>query len=108
MMPPSLAPSVALDSSASGRALTTGDWTAASFADRADWRRLQRELQAVGQARSWDLQRMGRLDYVGAQILWRHWGGKRPADFQASEAQRDILAHVEQYSECEKPAAPKW
>jgi len=106
-MPPSLPPSVVLDSTA-GRAALQGDWTAASFADRAVWRRLQRELQAVGQARSWDLQAMGRLDYVGAQILWRHWGAKWPAEFQASEAQRDILAHVEQYSQCEKPVAPRW
>lgn len=113
-MPPSLAPSVALDSSASagrasaGRALTTGDWTAASFADRADWRRLQRELQAVPEASAWDLTAMARLDYVGAQILWRHWGGKWPAHCEISDAQREILAHVEKYSECEKPVAPRW
>ncbi|MEG1768910.1 MAG: ABC transporter permease [Comamonas sp.] len=106
-MPPSLAPSVVFDSAA-GRALPKGDWTAAGFAERADWRRLERELQAVPEASAWDLTGIGRLDYVGAQILWRHWGGAWPANCEVSDAHREILSHVEQYSQCEKPAKPGW
>ncbi|MET1113997.1 MAG: ABC transporter permease [Comamonas sp.] len=106
-MPPSSVPSVVLDSSA-GPALAKGDWTAAGFAERADWRRLQAQLQAVGKDAAWDLTGIGRLDYVGAQIFWRHWGGKWPASYELSDAQREILERVAQLSQCEKPAAPRW
>lgn len=104
-MPPSHSPSVALERSA---ARPQGDWTAAAFADRAVWQRLQRELQATVSADSWDLAGIGRLDYVGAQILWRHWGGQWPAHHALTDAQRDILERVAQYSQAGKPPVARW
>ena len=107
-MPPSSVPSVVLDSACAGRALPQGDWTAGSFADRAVWRRLQRELQAVGREAAWDLKRIGRLDYVGAQILWRHWGAQWPQKYELSDGQREILERVAELSQVEKPAPTRW
>ncbi|MCD2512604.1 MlaE family ABC transporter permease [Comamonas endophytica] len=91
-----------------GRALLQGDWTAAGIADRAAWRRLQRELDAVDKDAVWDLANIGRLDYVGAQILWRHWGAKWPAEYALSDAQREILERVAELSQVEKPERERW
>ncbi|QKV54650.1 MlaE family ABC transporter permease [Comamonas antarctica] len=118
-MPPSSNPSVVLDSDASaggasvghasaGRALAQGDWTAAGFGERAQWRRLQRELNAVGSGAAWDLTGIGRLDYVGAQVLWNHWGGQWPQRCEVGAAQREILDRVAELSQVEKPQPTRW
>jgi len=107
-MPPSSAPSVVLDSVPLRCAKPQGDWAAAAFADQAVWRRLQRELRAAGATTAWDLAGIGRLDYVGAQVLWRQWGGQWPASLESSAAQREILERVAQLSEVAVPAVKPW
>lgn len=107
-MPPSSAPSVVLDSAPVRCAKPQGDWVAAAFAEPAVWRRLQRELQSADAATAWDLAGIGRLDYVGAQVLWRQWGGQWPANLESSAAQREILERVAQLSAVAVPAAKPW
>ncbi len=80
-----------------------GKWTAAGLAVPAEWALLEhqfRELKSgreVGQAR-WDLRQMDRLDHVGAQVLWTHWGRQWPADLQVDDSQRRILDTVARFS----------
>ena len=105
-MSPPFSPSVVLDSAAAAK--PQGEWTAAVFADRAVWRRLQRELQAASAAPAWDLTAIARFDYVGAQILWRQWGGKWPERLALSDAQREILECVAQLSQGDRPAQKRW
>lgn len=71
-----------------------GDWVAAALADRRAWRALAGQLKKVKAARRWDLQSLGRLDHVGAQLLWHHWGGRWPESVQASDGQRQLLQRV--------------
>src|SRR5690606_27129549 len=69
---------------------------------------LQRELDAVGKEATWDLANIGRFDYVGAQILWRHRGAQWPQKYDISDAQREILERVAELSQVEKPEPARW
>jgi phospholipid/cholesterol/gamma-HCH transport system permease protein len=78
----------------------TGSWSAARLAEPAVWRALAAALQACPptQALAWDLRGLERLDHTGAQLLWNSWGRQWPAQLQAAEPQRSMLARVAQYS----------
>lgn len=71
-----------------------GDWVAAALADRRAWRALAGQLKAVGAGAAWDLQALGRLDHIGAQLLWHQWGGRWPGQLAASDSQRQLLERV--------------
>lgn len=104
-MPVFTPPSVQQDEAPAPRALLQGDWVAAAFASRSDWRRMARQLAACGPGHAWSLQGVQRLDHVGAQLLWNHWGRAWPAQLELSDAQRDMLERVARYSmPCEPPA----
>jgi phospholipid/cholesterol/gamma-HCH transport system permease protein len=78
----------------------TGSWSAARLAEPAVWRALAAALQTCppAQALAWDLRGVERLDHTGAQLLWNSWGRQWPAQLQAAEPQRSMLARVAQYS----------
>jgi phospholipid/cholesterol/gamma-HCH transport system permease protein len=80
-----------------------GRWTAADLAVPAVWAALVPHLRALescreGSQRRWDLRQIDRLDHVGAQVLWTHWGRQWPADVQADDSQRRILDAVARFS----------
>ena len=58
---------------------------------------------------AWDLRGIERLDHVGAQLLWRHWGRRWPAQLSAGPAQRRVLEPVARFSGA-VPArpTPRW
>ena len=80
-----------------------GDWVAGAFADRRAWRRLAAELRACRGAAAWDLRGVARLDHVGAQLLWNHWGRAWPGQIALDEAQRALLERVARYSDARQP-----
>ncbi len=41
---------------------------------------------------------MQRLDHVGAQLLWQHWGRRWPAQLQADDSQRRVLDTIARFS----------
>lgn len=84
-----------------------GDWVAAAFAERAPTRRLRALLRTSGPDAVWDLRGIARLDYVGAQLLWNHWGGAWPARLELQAAQRELLERVAQLG-TERPAPAPW
>lgn len=51
---------------------------------------LQSERQS-GIAMRWDLTKIERLDYIGAQVLWNTWGKTRPPDLQLSPHQEEFF-----------------
>ena len=106
-MPLFTPPSVALDNAATPRALPQGDWVAAAFADRRAWRRLAAQLKACGRGHAWSLQGLERLDHVGAQVLWNHWGRAWPAQVELDDAQRAMLERVAQFT-TEQAGAERW
>ena len=81
-------------------ALPQGQWTAARLAEPPAWAALQRALQPA--ATAWDLRGLERLDHLGAQLLWNHWGRRWPEHIEILPAQRAMLERVARYS-CAPP-----
>ena len=65
----------------------SGDWNVQTLSLKGEVQRRRRSLQAVGVKVKWDLSTIARLDTVGAQLLWQHWGQTIPADAVLSESQ---------------------
>ena len=94
------------DDAGRARVLARGDWIAAALADRRAARRLLRQLRATADAPEWDLSGVQRLDHIGAQLLWDHWGQRWPGQIEADQAQRDMIERVAQYTS-ERPPRPR-
>lgn len=80
-----------------------GLWTAADLAVPAVWSALALRLRELKRcqdntAAHWDLQHIVRLDHVGAQLLWAHWGRQWPAGVQLDERQQRVLDSVARFS----------
>lgn len=102
-------PSIQTDSGQASSVLVRGEWVAAAFADRHQWKRLDAELERAGNAGVWNLQGVDRLDHVGAQILWNHWGKREPAQWQVTPAQREVFEQLQKFSRVEEPVqGPSW
>lgn len=79
-------------------ACAQGLWTAAQFTSPEAWNRLQQELQSVATGQAWDLQAVQRLDHIGAQVLWNHWGRAWPTSLQVRPDQRAVLERVARFT----------
>ncbi|MBC7603249.1 MAG: ABC transporter permease [Ramlibacter sp.] len=91
-----------------GRVRILGDWTASSFARPGLVKSLQGELDAAARgAKGWDMGQIARLDHVGAQLLWDHWGRKWPDPLDVGEHQRAILERVARFTVPPPPAKKK-
>jgi phospholipid/cholesterol/gamma-HCH transport system permease protein len=74
-----------------------GHWTAAQLADTQQWNALEQDLRRLPRTAmqpAWDLRPMERLDHIGAQVLWNHWGRGWPANVQMQSAHQEILQRV--------------
>jgi phospholipid/cholesterol/gamma-HCH transport system permease protein len=89
------------------RLAVLGRWTSAQVADAGRWRALQESLSALPReakgkpgpnTAAWDLRGIEQLDHIGAQLLWKHWGGAWPARIEVLPAQRAVLEHVAQFT----------
>jgi phospholipid/cholesterol/gamma-HCH transport system permease protein len=103
MSPPasSSAPRIEKQAVAAGalHLLVLGHWTAAQLASGDQFKQLQESLAAeTSTIASWDLRLMERLDHIGAQTLWRHWGGQWPTQVQLLPTQRAVMERVAQFS----------
>ncbi len=72
-------PALATAASPGGGTLVTlgGAWDIRALEEHA--RALQRQLAALPAGAGWNLEGVQRLDHIGALLLWRAWGRKRPA-----------------------------
>jgi len=102
-----ISPTLTLQSSTPPRALPQGDWVAAAFAQPHHWRQVQLQLQAASSTHVWDLRHLERLDHIGAQLLWNHWGHHWPAHIECDAAQRAMLERIAQYSSASPVTAAK-
>jgi phospholipid/cholesterol/gamma-HCH transport system permease protein len=84
-------------------ALLSGHWAAAELARGGTLAQLRRTLAALP-AGGWDLQEVGRLDHLGAQLLWNHWGRDWPERLHLLPEQRSMLERVSQFTTT--PEAP--
>ncbi|MGH8805102.1 MAG: MlaE family ABC transporter permease [Polaromonas sp.] len=65
------------------------------------------EVESVGaHSARWNLSQVEKLDYLGAQVLWNHWGRDWPAELQIEPSQRALLETVAKFT-CSPPQARK-
>ncbi len=76
----------------------SGEWTSVSLTVPSAWKSIGQSLQGAGGIASWSLAEVTRLDHVGAQLLWNHWGRRWPDKLDAQPAQRAVLAHVAEFT----------
>ena len=102
------------DTPEGARLLALGAWTAADLTGKPMWHSLTAQLQALHTGASptpsvapahWDLRQLGKLDYLGAQVLWSHWGQAWPAQLDTDPDQRAMLETVASFT-CSPPKAP--
>ncbi|MEX8192301.1 MlaE family ABC transporter permease [Comamonas guangdongensis] len=84
-------------------AVPAGRWSAAELGDRSIWRRLLPQIKSVPAGAGWDLQQLGWLDHVGAQLLWQQWGRRWPERLQTTSNQRAMLERVAKFSDVPEP-----
>ena len=87
------------------RVVLQGAWTAADLTGEQPWAAVTRQLVSTTPADQWDLAHIDKLDYLGAQILWNHWGRAWPAQLTLKPQQRALLESVAKFTP-EKPDLP--
>jgi phospholipid/cholesterol/gamma-HCH transport system permease protein len=79
-----------------------GAWTAADLTGEAIWGALTAQLKGLadgpGTSAGWDLEQVHKLDHLGAQVLWNHWGRSWPEQIKAEPSQRAVLETVAKFS----------
>ena len=107
--------------------LVLGAWTAADLTSQPVWSALTKQLASLGGAGgqagkagragetgkaskaapvgSWNLTQADKLDYLGAQVLWDHWGQSFPEPLQIEDNQRSLFESVAKYTA--QPPAPR-
>src|SRR5689334_11228931 len=79
-----------------------GAWTAAGLTGDEVWEALTAQLKGLEASASspqgWTLEQVSKLDHLGAQVLWNHWGRNWPAQLQAGPNQRAVLETVAKFS----------
>jgi phospholipid/cholesterol/gamma-HCH transport system permease protein len=61
------------------------------------------KAQAAQGAAGWDLRGLQRLDHLGAQVLWNHWGRQWPARLDLLPDQRAMLERVARFAVAPPP-----
>jgi phospholipid/cholesterol/gamma-HCH transport system permease protein len=107
-----LTPRIEQQDSADGRLFVVhGTWTAADLTGQPVWEGLNSQLAAIAGSRqkpaAWDLAPVDRLDHLGAQVLWNHWGRTWPAQLKVDDHQRAVLETVARFSASPLPARHK-
>ena len=86
--------------------LTRGEWTSARLTPKPAWEALSAQLAGLPSAAQgvrWDLSGIDKLDYLGAQLLWTHWGSVWPAQVTLEPEHRTMLQAVEKFSVAQAP-----
>jgi len=91
------------DAPEGARVVAAGEWTSVRLTVPQAWHAVGQGLRSAAFESAWDLSGVSRLDHVGAQLLWNHWGRRWPEQLEAGPAQRAVLAHVAEFS-VEAPA----
>ncbi|MEY3673094.1 MAG: hypothetical protein RI904_2751 [Pseudomonadota bacterium] len=87
------------------RCRLSGDWNVQALAISGETQRRLALLARVQPSMGWDLTGMTKLDAVGAQLLWKRWGAKLPADIQLTDSQRALFEVLADYPVEPSPAA---
>ena len=99
-------PRIDVEDSPTGRQLLArGAWTAADLTSQSTWPVVTAQLKGLASAAAsegadaqWDLRQLEQLDYLGAQVLWNHWGHQWPTQLETTSSQRAMLETVAQFA----------
>ena len=88
------------DTPQAGSLVVLGAWTAADLTGKAAWDALTAQLKTLDKSASvhWDLKQIQKLDHLGAQLLWRQWGGAWPAQIEIEASQRAVIETVAKFA----------
>ena len=77
-----------------------GAWTAADLTSPPVWKAVTAQLKGLKANASspWDLSGIDKLDFLGAQVLWNHWGRRWPEQLSIEPKQRALLESVEKFA----------
>jgi phospholipid/cholesterol/gamma-HCH transport system permease protein len=88
-----------------------GAWTAADLTDKSAWQAISAQLSQPGNSPGmrWNLMQIHKLDHLGAQLLWNHWGCAWPTQIEIEPSHRAVLETVARFATATHPAAqPDW
>ena len=86
-------PEVRSDSAGGSVIALVGAWDIRSLERRAP--DLRQKLRERARAERWDLSGLQRLDHIGALLIWRAWGKKRPPQLELRPEHEIFFANVE-------------
>jgi phospholipid/cholesterol/gamma-HCH transport system permease protein len=86
----------------------SGDWVLATL--KSQFPTLEARLTPLSQdaALRWDLTHARTVDHAGALLLWRAWGGKRPALLRVAPDQAALIDHVAQIPVYARHGRRRW
>ncbi len=100
-----VAPEIRRETSSDGvpEILVLGDWVLSTL--KAQFQDMESRLRplAAETGTRWNLTHARTVDHAGALLLWRAWGGKRPAALAIAPDQSALLDHVAQVPGYEMP-----
>ncbi|MBI3285714.1 MAG: ABC transporter permease [Burkholderiales bacterium] len=108
-MPREIPPTLTLSERPQPEARVAGAWLVHALCARATMRALGLQLQqAAGRPDlHWDLSQISALDHIGAQMLWRAWGKRRPPQLRMQPAHEGLFLRLEQASQIAIPRPPR-
>ena len=74
-----------------GVCVVAGDWSIEALAAPGEVEARRAVLARAGKDARWDLRDIGRLDTIGANVLWRAWGERLPERIRLTDGQRDVF-----------------
>ena len=111
-------PRIEQQDTAQGRVLLVlGAWTSAHLTGKPVWKALTAQLDGLRGDKSasmslvggWSLEKLEKLDYLGAQVLWNCWGRRWPEHIALAPFQRDLIETVAQFEVAPvKPLGAHW
>ena len=83
-----------------GALAVLGAWTAADLTSPPVWKAVTAQLKSLNAKPDtpWNLSGIDKLDFLGAQVLWNHWGRQWPANLTLEPRQRALMASVEKFA----------
>ncbi len=81
------------DGSGGAQIALAGAWDIRALERQA--RGLEQALRGSARAARWDLSKVQRLDHIGALLIWRAWGKKRPSQVELRPEHEIFFANLE-------------
>ncbi len=86
-----------------GTVILSGPWTLLALGSRIKPLEQQARRLAARRPEGWDLRQLSALDTAGALLLWRIWGGQKPAQLACNPDTAAFLEHMAELGGSDRP-----